>query len=812
MKHYLSAAVLALAFTACGDDYDDTALWEQVNDNTNRIEALETWQEQVNNNIAALQQLLNTTDYITSVTPVTEDGKEVGYTISFRNSDPITIYHGEKGDKGDKGDQGEQGEQGIPGEPGKDGADGSDGSDGSTPQVGLQQGDDGNWYWTLNGSLMKDPNGDPIPANGEDGKDGDDGDDGNNAPTPQILLGNNLPSGGKVMTDSGTTQADAWYLSVDNGATWYRISGDKGDQGNDGTNGDDGVLKVETAEDGNSVTITFDDNSSIVLPTWQWAESIEEDIAELNGQLEAYAGLMQGKLLITGVEATKDGQTITYITVDKDGKPSNPQSFTITNGKDGEKGDDGATPTIEIKEGYWYINGEPTNVPATGENGKTPEFTLDAEGNLSYQFEGEASVSLGNIKGPQGNKGEQGNQGNPGKDGVFTGITYTPGDATAVLTLADGTTIEVAIYQPLTIGEGTGTLTVPANGTYNITLTIPDNVTALMAQITPEGSGGTFTDLDTRAVSGWSVEAKLDEQKVTVTAPASGKALLDVSLIRADGSKVTASRVLEAINLVTAEMTEITAAGNYLLTGERTTGITINAENVTLTLENASLNTSGIGINVTKSATIKVSGKNNNITSSGSSGIYVAPNNTITITGSSWNDELTVKGGNARPGIGGYVDGYSGVNCGDITISNITVSANGSGDGQGNASPGIGCVGNATCGTITISNATIYASGFNDNNYISPGIGCGFTLTEYPESIPDVVASNSEIHAHRGNPGYTCDYIGWGAYRDPSATYANSAITPGAGSIKSCTVYCYTGETLDKTVVYDASGNSLENY
>ena len=135
MKHYLSAAVLALAFTACGDDYDDTALWNQVNDNTNRIEALETWQEQVNNNIAALQQLLNTTDYITSVTPVTKDGKEVGYTISFRNSDPITIYHGEKGDQGE---QGEQGEQGIPGEPGKDGADGSDGSDGSTPQIGAE--------------------------------------------------------------------------------------------------------------------------------------------------------------------------------------------------------------------------------------------------------------------------------------------------------------------------------------------------------------------------------------------------------------------------------------------------------------------------------------------------------------------------------------------------------------------------------------------------------------------------------------------------------------------------------------------------
>ena len=52
----------ALTFTAC-DDYDDTALWEQVNDNTGRIEALEEWQQTTNSNIAALQQLISTTDY-----------------------------------------------------------------------------------------------------------------------------------------------------------------------------------------------------------------------------------------------------------------------------------------------------------------------------------------------------------------------------------------------------------------------------------------------------------------------------------------------------------------------------------------------------------------------------------------------------------------------------------------------------------------------------------------------------------------------------------------------------------------------------
>ena len=716
MKHYLSAAVLALAFTACGDDYDDTALWNQVNDNTSRIEALETWQEQVNNNIAALQQLLNTTDYITSVTPVTEDGKETGYTISFRNSDPITIYHGEKGDKGDKGDQGEQGEQGIPGEPGKDGADGTDGSDGSTPQIGAEA-DGGTYYWTVNGEWLLDSEGKKIPLTGENGKD---------AIAPKIRI-------------NETT--NEWEISTDGGNTWTSTH-----VAATGEDGDTLIESIETADDGNSVTITLTGSDTpITLPTWQWAKSIEEDIAELNGQLEAYAGLMQGKLLITGVKATENGQTITYITVDADGKPSAPQSFTITNGKDGEKGDDGATPTVEIKEGYWYINGEPTGVPATGENGKTPAFTLDDAGNLSYQFEGEASKPLGNIKGPQGDKGEEGAQGKPGnngKDGVFTGITYTPGDAKAVLTLAGGTTIEVAIYQSLTIGEGTGTLTVAANGTTDIKLTIPDNVTALMAQITPEGSGGTFTDLDTRSgdVSGWSVEAKLDEQKVTVTtSSASGKALLDVSLIRADGSKVTASRVLEAINLVTDGQT-ISTAGDYTMQGNYSQGITINAEGVTLTLKNASLNTSGIGINVAKSATIKVSGENNTITSNGSAGIYVAQGNTVTITGNGRDDVLTVKGGDGSPGIGGYKTGVTtAMKCGNIEITKVRIDAYGS-----------------------------YAYG-HSGSYSSSAIGAGFSMLEIKGTFQTItIRNNSEVSVQRGDS--YCDYIGYSGFRSEPST------------------------------------------
>ena len=261
---------------------------------------------------------------------------------------------------------------------------------------------------------------------------------------------------------------------------------------------------------------------------------------------------------------------------------------------------------------------------------------------------------------------------------------------------------------------------------------------------------------------------------------------------------------------------EINDNGDYVVSGERNTTINITGGKPTIYLDGATVSVgSGPAINITNNATptIYVVGENNNITSNSGTGIYVEDGSTVTITGSSRNDELTVTSGDGYPGIGGSMDGSNGVSCGDINISNITVFANGSArSGSGYVSPGIGCVGRRiTCGTITISNSTVHAFGVANIIYTTPGIGCGFTLTQSPGSIPDVVASNSEIHAHRGNPGYTCDYIGWGADQySPSITYANSTITPGAGSIKSSIVYCYTGDTLDKTVVYDDQGNDTE--
>lgn len=283
----MAIAAACLALGACSDDYDDSALWEAVNDHENRIESLEQWQEQANNNIAALQQLISTTDYITSVTPVMQGGEEVGYTITFLHSDPITIYHGKQG---------------------------AQGADGKTPQISIVQGEDGNWYWTLNGQQLTDDEGNPIRANGLDGQDGEDGQPGapgqdgedgedgqpgapgqdgqpgapgqdgqpgapgKDAPIPQLATGQSLSAQGITKDAEGTTLvADAIYLSVDEGKTWYRVSGEDGEDGRPGSTGrpgadgndGDAFFQNVDAEGEDYVVFTLTDGTTFQVPKYK---------------------------------------------------------------------------------------------------------------------------------------------------------------------------------------------------------------------------------------------------------------------------------------------------------------------------------------------------------------------------------------------------------------------------------------------------------------------------------------------------------------------------------------------------------------
>ena len=131
LKHLGMSLLLATTFFSCGDDYDDTALRNDVNDLKSRVEKLESWCSTTNTQISALQGLvsaLEQNDYVTGVTPIVEGSVEVGYTITFTKSKPITIYHGKDG---------------------KNGADGINGVDGITPLIGAEKDTDGIYYWTI---------------------------------------------------------------------------------------------------------------------------------------------------------------------------------------------------------------------------------------------------------------------------------------------------------------------------------------------------------------------------------------------------------------------------------------------------------------------------------------------------------------------------------------------------------------------------------------------------------------------------------------------------------------------------------------
>ena len=185
----------------------------------------------------------------------------------------------------------------------------------------------------------------------------------------------------------------------------------------------------------------------------------------------------------------------------------------------------------------------------------------------------------------------------------------------------------------------------------------------------------------------------------------------------------------------------------------------------------------------------------NSVTSSNGAGIYVAEGNTVTITGNGRSDVLTVTGGTDGAAIGGYYDSGDKP-CGDIVIKNVTLHAY-AGESYSSAfAPGIGATG-GTCGRIEISSAIVHARSNGDIANSAPAIGAY-------GSVPEIVITDSEIHAYRGSydgTGYA-DYIGRGGSK---MDYQGGQIQCGSGSITGSTVYKYTYNYSNKSSSSDGS-------
>ena len=406
MKKLLAFAALfaVVALTSC--KYDDDDLWNSVHGLENRVAKLEELCKQMNTNIASLQTIvtaLQNNVYVTGTTPFMQDGKEIGYTITFSKGNPITIYHG------------------------KDGQDGQDGEDGTTPTIGVKKDTDGVYYWTLNGEFIV-VDGGKIKAEGKDGT------NGTNGTTPQFKIEN-----------------DYWFISYDDGDTWTQLgkaTGEDGKDGQDGVGGDSMFSGVDYETSTDYVIFTLSNGTQIKLPTWSAFEALQRLCNETNTNLSALQTIvtaLQNNDYITSVDPlTENGKVVGYTI--KFAK-SNP--IVIYNGKDGADGVDGNTPVIGVKKDtdgiyYWTLDGEfivvdgqkikaqgtDGNNGTDGSDGVTPKLEI-REGYWWISYDnGTNWTQLGKATGEDGKDADS--------------IKITQDENNVYFELADGTVITIS--------------------------------------------------------------------------------------------------------------------------------------------------------------------------------------------------------------------------------------------------------------------------------------------------------------------------------------------------------------------------------
>lgn len=236
--------VFSIVFIGCDRESLD-GLRKDLDEQAARLLLLEAWQEQVNTNITALQRLIDAQQQgtsIVSVNPITG-----GYLIKMSDGKELVIRHGDKGDQGDKGDKG-------------------DAHSVVMPVMGVRDSSDGNRYWTMNGNLLKDTNGNAVRANGEQGDQGDAG------IIPQLRI---------------NISTNEWEISEDRGTTWVSTGikatgakGDDGDKGDPGVGGD-GVFASENGMVVGTDFVTFNlaDGSSFKLPLYKVLSLVFDGIA-----------------------------------------------------------------------------------------------------------------------------------------------------------------------------------------------------------------------------------------------------------------------------------------------------------------------------------------------------------------------------------------------------------------------------------------------------------------------------------------------------------------------------------------------------
>ena len=194
----MAASFLLILSGAISCTFDDTELQNSIDDLTARIEALENFQEQVQGDIASLQEIIAKLQSSVTVNNVVET--ENGYTINFSDGTSVTI---------------------------------SNGKDGMTPPSITVVEEGGTYYWAYENAdgtteFIRDGDGNKIPVTGE---------------APQV----------RINEETGN-----WEISTDGGQTWedteVKAEGSDGDSFFKNVYSENGILYL-VLSDGTTIQV-----------------------------------------------------------------------------------------------------------------------------------------------------------------------------------------------------------------------------------------------------------------------------------------------------------------------------------------------------------------------------------------------------------------------------------------------------------------------------------------------------------------------------------------------------------------------------
>lgn len=169
-KLFYLLAGFGLLLTACGDDFDDSEIKNQLAGLEDRVKVLEETVASLNQDIAGVQTLVEAMQNNVYVSKIVDT--ENGYEVYFTNGEKITIADGKAGEAG---------------------------ADGAT--ITVLAGEDGAYYWavTINGQtdfILVD--GEKLPVKGEKG----------DSPLMRVVM---------------EGEVGYWEVSYDGGQTWERL-------------------------------------------------------------------------------------------------------------------------------------------------------------------------------------------------------------------------------------------------------------------------------------------------------------------------------------------------------------------------------------------------------------------------------------------------------------------------------------------------------------------------------------------------------------------------------------------------------------